>query len=68
MSREFKQERYIIDKDEFEGLVKKYEACEFCDKATKIAEILGRSPSSISREVKRNFSKKKNVDFYLFFG
>ena len=25
----------------------------------KIAEILGRSPSSISREVKRNFSKKK---------
>ena len=25
----------------------------------KIAEELGRSPSSISREVKRNFSKKK---------
>lgn len=41
MNREFKQERYIIDKDEFEGLVKKYEACEFCNKATKIAEILG---------------------------
>lgn len=41
MSREFKQVRYLIDKDEFEGLIKKYEACEFCDKATKIAEILG---------------------------
>lgn len=26
----------------------------------KIAEILGRHPSSISREVKRNYSKKKN--------
>lgn len=25
----------------------------------KIAEILGRSPSSVSREIKRNFSKKK---------
>ena len=26
----------------------------------EIAKILGRSPSTISREVKRNFSKKKN--------
>lgn len=41
MKREIKTEKILMDKDQLEAIIKKYEVCKFCNKLTKVIEIIG---------------------------
>lgn len=41
MKKEIKTEKFLMDKDQLEAIIKKYEICVICNKASKLAEIFG---------------------------